>query len=229
MNRLERLHAIAELLRRSAPHPVSAATLAERFDVSRRTVERDIAALRNAGVPLYAEHGRHGGQVSIGRSGATVLTLTSAEVTATLVALAAAGPNMPFAEAGATAAERLLDALGPTTRLAVTDLREQIRVPRQSPVRPRTRRTVEEGLRRQVVVNLDYADADGVRTSRSVDPVGFTRGAAGWYLIAWCHLRSAGRIFRLDRIVSARLTTRPSTRHDPDDPLGWVPEDLVTP
>ena len=50
MNRLERLHALTEHLRRVAPRPVSAASLADRFGVSRRTIERDLAALRNAGV-----------------------------------------------------------------------------------------------------------------------------------------------------------------------------------
>ncbi|MEM9656617.1 MAG: HTH domain-containing protein, partial [Actinomycetota bacterium] len=63
MQRLERLFAINDTLRRAAPHRVSAAKLAEEFDVSRRTIERDLASLRAAGVPLYAERGRTGGQV----------------------------------------------------------------------------------------------------------------------------------------------------------------------
>ena len=229
VNRLERLHALTEHLRRVAPRPVSAASLADRFGVSRRTIERDLAALRNAGVALYAEHGRTGGQVSLDRSGSTVLTLTSAEVSAILVALAAAGPHMPFNDAGTTAAERLVDSLGPTGQLAVEDLRSRIRVRHQPTIPRRARRTVEEALRRSVVVNIDYTDADGNETTRSVDPVGFYNGAEGWYLIGWCHLRSAGRIFRLDRIKRARLTTKPSSHHDVDDTLGWVPDDLTTP
>lgn len=229
MNRLERLYALAELLRRHAPQPLSAATLADRFGVTRRTIERDLAALRRAGVPLYAEHGRCGGQISIDRGGTTVLALSAAEVSAIVVALAAAGPQMPFNEAGATATDRLLDALGPTTRLGVTDLRSRIRVRRQPAVPARARRTVEESLRRSVVVNLDYVDATGHRTTRAVDPVGFYNGATGWYLIAWCHLRRAGRIFRLDRIEGARLTAKPCRHHDVDDILGWVPDEVMAP
>ncbi len=229
MNRLERLHALTEKIRRAAPRPVSATSLAERFGVSRRTIERDLAALRSAGVPLYAEHGRTGGQVSLDQSGTTVLALSSAEVSAILVALAAAGPHMPFNDAGATAAERLLDSLGPTSQLVVRDLRSRIRVRRQPSTSKRSRRTVEEALRRSVMVNLDYTDADRNQTTRSVDPVGFYNGADGWYLIGWCHLREAGRIFRLDRIDGARLTTQPSAQHDVDHILGWVPNDLTTP
>ena len=229
VNRLERLHALSEFLRRSAPRPVSAATLADRFGVTRRTIERDLAALRSAGVPLYAEHGRTGGQVSLDRSGSAVLTLSSAEVAAILVALAAGGPGMPFTDAGVTAAERLIDSLGPTSRLAVEDLRSRIRVRDQAPIPKRARRTVEEALRRSVVVNIDYTDANCSRTTRGVDPVGFYNGAEGWYFIGWCHLRRAGRIFRLDRISNARLTARPSGQHDVDETLGWVPSALTTP
>ena len=229
MNRLERLHAIAETLRRSAPTPISSAVLADRFDVSRRTIERDLNALREAGVPLYSEMGRTGGQVTLDQQGSSVLTLSAAEVSALLVALAAAGPQLPFGDAGASAANRLLDSLGPITRVGVEELRSRVRVRQQPTSARRARRTVEEGVRRGVVVNLDYVDAQGEMTTRSVDPVGFYNGRDGWALIAWCHLRAAGRLFRLDRIRSARLTTRPAVRHDVDDTLGWVPDELTTP
>ncbi len=229
MNRLERLHAITEMLRRSAPRPLSSAVLAERFDVSQRTIERDLAALREAGVPLYAELGRSGGQVTLDQQGASVLTLSAAEVSALLVALAAAGPQLPFGDAGASAANRLLDSLGPITRVGVEELRSRVRVRQRPTTARRARRTVEEGVRRGVVVNLDYVDAHGVATTRSVDPVGFFDSAEGWALIAWCHLRADGRLFRLDRIRSARLTTRPAVRHDVDETLGWVPDEVAVP
>lgn len=229
MNRLERLHAITETIRRAAPRPVAAASLAERFGVTRRTIERDLAALRRAGVPLYAERGRTGGHVSLDRSGTTVLALSSAEVSAIVVALASAGPQMPFSDAGSTAVDRLLDSLSPTDHLVVHDLRSRIRVRQPPAISKRARRTVEEALRRSVVVNIDYSDADSNKTSRSVDPVGFQQGTDGWYLIGWCHLRQAGRVFRLDRISSARLTTRAAARHDVDAVLGWVPDPLTTP
>ena len=229
MNRLERLHAIAEHLRRSAPSPVSARSLADRFEVSRRTIERDLAALRNSGVPIYAEHGRSGGQVRLDAVGSAVLSLTPAEVAAIAVALAAAGPYMPFRDAGASATSRLLDALGPASQVVVEDLRSRIRVPAQPPVPKRASRTIEQALRRRLVVNIDYTDARGAETSRSVDPVGFHHGGDGWHLIAWCHLRRQGRLFRLDRVRRARLTAIPCAEHDVDEVLGWVPEAVRSP
>jgi predicted DNA-binding transcriptional regulator YafY len=229
VNRLERMYAINETLRRSAPRPVSAARLAERFGVTRRTIERDLAALGAAGVPLYAEHGRTGGHVTLDRPGNIVLSLSSSEASALLIALAAAGDDMPFSDDGTTAAARLLDHLDMTTRLGVEALRAQIRVREQPPIGRRVRHTLEQALRRSVVVNIEYTDASGKESSRSVDPVGFYNGSDGWYLIGWCHLRAGGRIFRLDRVRSARLTSRPAARHDVDATLGWVPDPLKIP
>lgn len=231
MNRLERLYAISETIRRRTPRPVSAARLADEFDVSRRTIERDLAALRSAGVPLYARHGRTGGQLSIDQPGNMVLTLSTSEVSALLIAVAAGGGGMPFADAGATATQRLLDGLPDATRLGVEELRSRIRTEagRHPPIKMRTRRTLEEAVKRSVVVNLDYTDAHGNHTTRSVEAVGFYNGDDGWYLIGWCRLRDAGRIFRLNRIQAARLTTRSIPNRDVDETLGWVPHDTTVP
>lgn len=234
MNRLERLYAVNEYIRRHRNQPVSAAMLAREFEVTRRTIERDLAALRSSGVPLYAEHGRNGGQHTLDRSGTVVVALSTPEVVSLVMALASAGTGMPFSDAGGAAVKRLLDGLSEQTRFEVDALRRRIRTVDESarncaPVSARVRRTVEEGVRRGVVVNLAYTDANGTATVRSVEALGFYRGADGWFLVGWCHLRGAGRIFRLDRIASARLTRRPATERSVDDTLGWVPHDVRAP
>ena len=61
MNRTDRLYALVEELRAVAPRP--ARQLAGRYEVSTRTIERDILALQEAGVPIYAVAGRGGGYV----------------------------------------------------------------------------------------------------------------------------------------------------------------------
>ncbi len=229
MARLDRLYAIAEELRRNAGHPVSAARLAERFEVSRRTIERDLDALRRAGVPLYAEPGRRGGAVlEPGGGGRVVFSLTAEEVTALLLA-ATAVRDLPFGDAGREAIERLLAALPSATRVEVERLRHRIRaVPAQpAPVRPAVRRAVQDAVRGAVAVNLRYVDRNGAMTSRTVEAHGFYSSADGWYLVGWCLLRDAGRIFRLDRIRSARITTRPIAARALDDVLGWVPQPVV--
>jgi predicted DNA-binding transcriptional regulator YafY len=63
MNRTDRLYALVEELRAVAPRPRSARHLAEHYEVSTRTIERDILARQESGVPIYAETGRRGGYV----------------------------------------------------------------------------------------------------------------------------------------------------------------------
>lgn len=231
MQRLERLFAINEALRREAPRRVSAARLADDFGVSRRTIERDIATLQAAGVPLYAERGRTGGHISLDQVGNVVVTLSPPEVTALLVALASAGPDMPYADAGAAAASRLLDGLPVATRVAVDELRNRVRYSPTVSQRSarRVRRTIDTAVERGVVVRLDYCDARGQVTTRAVDAVGYFRGSEAWGLVGWCHLRGAGRLFRLDRIQRATLTKAMATPRDLDDTLGWVPVETEAP
>ncbi len=61
VNRTDRLYALVEELRACAPRRLSARELAARFEVSARTVERDISALQQSGTPIYAEPRRTGG------------------------------------------------------------------------------------------------------------------------------------------------------------------------
>jgi predicted DNA-binding transcriptional regulator YafY len=92
-------------------------------------------------------------------------------------------------------------------------------------VAPRPR-IVDEALRAGVVVNLDYQDADGqVTRSRPVEPLAFARTGGQWYLLGWCHHAGAGRWFRLDRILEARLTRKRSAPRDLHETFGVPPQD----
>lgn len=229
MKRLERLYAVAEELRRRAPTPVSAATLAERFGVTRRTMERDLAALRDAGVPLYAEPGRTGGYSVLGE-GRAVFNLSSTEVTALLIAVAFAG-TAPYGAAARAASQRLLGALPDPTRVSVDQLVDRIRAgaSERPAASPRVLSSVEDAVREQRVVNIEYVDSDGDRTKRAVEAVGFYTGGDGWYLIGWCRLRQDGRIFRLDRIQTARLTKETFAERNVDETLGFTPQPVSAP
>jgi predicted DNA-binding transcriptional regulator YafY len=231
MQRLERLYAINEAVRRATPASVSARRLADEFGVTRRTIERDLAALRSAGVPLYADHGRLGGQRTVADPERIVVTLSVAEVSALLIALAAGGPDLPFCDAGRTATARLLDGLPDATRVGVEGLRARIRTRPHPAVRPRVRvrRTLEQCVQRSRMANIDYRDRNGEFSTRAVECLGFLHGSEGWYLIGWCRLRGAGRLFRLDRIRSARATRQHALERDLDAVLGWVPYRVAAP
>ncbi|MBM0259200.1 HTH domain-containing protein, partial [Micromonospora sp. 4G55] len=107
MNRTDRLYALVEELRAVSPRPRSARWLAGRFEVSTRTIERDISALQGSGVPIWAEPGRTGGYVVDRAHTLPPVNLTAVEAVAMAVALHRLG-GTPFAGAGATALRKLL-------------------------------------------------------------------------------------------------------------------------
>jgi predicted DNA-binding transcriptional regulator YafY len=87
MNRLDRLYALVEELRAAGPRGKSARRLAEHFEVSVRTIERDILALQEAGVPISAQTGRRGGYMLDSSMTLPPLNFTPAEAVAMAVGL----------------------------------------------------------------------------------------------------------------------------------------------
>jgi len=230
VRRIERLYAISEHLRRATPGTISARRLAEELGVTRRTIERDLAALRLAGLPLYGTPGRRGGTGTVGRRSTAVVAMTEQEVVALIVAAHLAG-DAPFATSAATAIGKLLDALDAPERVQADELRGRFRLAARpgSSGSARVRSVLEDALRTRTVVRLTYVDRNGVRTVRGVEPTGFYLDGEAWALIAWCRLRHAGRLFFLDRIAAAHPTRQPFEPRDPDAVLGWVPAPGVAP
>lgn len=204
MNRTDRLYALVEELRAVAPAWRSAGDLAGRFEVSRRTIERDLSALQQAGVPIYATPGRRGGYAIDTDHTLPPLNLTPGEVTAVATALAAEG-STPFTASGRSALQKMLAALRDVDTESAQALARRVRIYDRSVERARPPGVVEHAIIQRRVVTLDYVDKQGVPTDRTVEPVAVIGVSPNWYLWAWCRLRSAPRAFRLDRIRGARL------------------------
>ncbi|MFF3618976.1 helix-turn-helix transcriptional regulator [Streptomyces sp. NPDC002467] len=202
MNRTERLYALVEELRAVSPRPRSARWLAERFGVSTRTIERDLGALQQSGVPLYAEPGRSGGYVVDKDHTLPPLTITAPEAAALAVALHRLSGS-PFAEDARSALRKVLAVMPQRDRQAARELAGRVRVPVE-PARPSALpHALREALSSGRLVHLHYADARGEVSDGVVEPLGFL-GGEHWYLIGWCRPRSAVHGFRLDRIREAR-------------------------
>lgn len=241
MNRTDRLYAIAEELRRAGPAGRTSAALAERFEVASRTIKRDVLALQEAGLPIWATAGPGGGYVLDASATLPPLTFSAREAIALAVALAM-GRALPFAPDGQTALTKLLGAMRPEDRAAAEALGSRIwtrsrpddrdptdRTGRmRADVRPAAARVVDEAIRDQVVVVIDYTDGSGTRTERRpVEPQVHALHGDQWFLLAWCRRRRAGRWFRLDRIDRAVLTTEKIVPRDLEATFGAVPSDAA--
>lgn len=109
LRRVERQHLLIEELCARTPRRITGARLAELLEVAPRTIERDIARLRDAGIPIDVRTGPGGGYaITITRHLASV-QLTSAETAALLAALVAIGPSS--SATARTAMAKLLAAL----------------------------------------------------------------------------------------------------------------------
>jgi len=225
VNRTERLYAIADELRAAGPRGRTSAWLARRLEVSTRTVKRDVEALLQAGVPLWAQAGPGGGYVLDATRTLPPLNITGVEAAAIAVALAAL-PALPFAVDARSALSKVLAAMPPAEQERAGEIASRLwlRVPEPLP-QPAVARALDEAVRTRRVIMLQYAGRNGEITERAVEPAALAATGGRWYLLAWCRLRSGPRWFRTDRIRSAHLTAEPAPEHDPATLFGVPPPD----
>jgi predicted DNA-binding transcriptional regulator YafY len=230
VNRTDRLYALVEELRARAPRVVRASELADRFEVTTRTIERDLLALQEAGVPIWAQPGPRGGYGLNAETTLPPLNLTPAEAAAIATALAATRA-MPFAEAGRSALQKLSGVMASAPKDSATRLVRHIRVapgPRHSPTSS-IAEVIQQALLASVAVELRYRDSESRETVRIVEPGGLVGTHHGWYLAAWCRLRQAPRAFRLDRVAAANLTGELIAVRPLDSLLTDLPFELAEP
>ncbi|MFF4171647.1 helix-turn-helix transcriptional regulator [Streptomyces sp. NPDC001744] len=217
--RADRLVSLVLLLRQRGR--LTADALARELEVSTRTVLRDIEALSSAGVPVYAERGRHGGFALL-PGFRTELTGLNHEET---LALLTAGPGrggqaFGLGPALASALRKVVDALPESRRDAAGDAARRLLVEPETDLLPR-RTDAEEvpgatmaEIRRAVLagqrLRIHYAAADQEPRWRTVDPVGLVTVRRRGYLLA---TRSgADRTYRLSRTLAAEALPEPARR-----------------
>lgn len=202
MNRTDRLYALVEELRAVSPRPRSARWLAARFEVSSRTIERDIGALQQAGVPIWAEPGRTGGYALDRAHTLPPVNLTPAEAVAMAVALRRLA-GTPFAGPGGTALRKLVAVLPAAEAAEAHRLAGRVHLIGDGPATP-VPAIVADAVSARRVLRIGYADRSGAESLRDVEPLGYLGNSQHWYLAAWCRLRGQLRCFRTDRIRSIR-------------------------
>ncbi|MEV6287472.1 WYL domain-containing protein [Kribbella sp. NPDC051770] len=217
--RADRLVSLVLLLRQRGR--LSAATLARELEVSTRTVLRDIEALSTAGVPVYAERGRHGGFALLPGFQTELTGLGPDEALALLVAGSRRGAQaFGLGSALASAMLKLVDALPDSYRDTATgaaqrllldpeiDILSRRRDPDEipEPVMGEIRRAVLTGHR----LRIQYAPAGQPPEWRTVDPIGLVTVREQGYLLA----TKAGddRTYRLSRVLAAEALPEPAER-----------------
>lgn len=223
MARAERLMELAERLRGSEATTVG--ELAEELGVSRRTLLRDLAALRERGMPISGEAGPGGGVRLEGDRGLAAVHLSLAEIVAIWLGarLSQAASDLPWGGAASSAMSKLLSSLPAPKARALRALcrRVIVGVPASTQVStgagatpPELLRLFEEAFSGGLGLGFQYTDREDRTTSRRIEPHGLLVQSPVWYVLARDLDKAEPRTFRMDRISRPRLLVEVTFRPD---------------
>jgi predicted DNA-binding transcriptional regulator YafY len=207
---------------------MTAYELAERLEVSERTIYRDITALGMAGIPVYAERGPGGG-CRLVEGYRTSLTGFTEEEVRTLFLSGAPGllNDLGLSTAREVAARKLIAALPASYRQRVEQARQRIHV---DPVGwsqyddeavPHLE-TLQRAVLNEERLRLLYRKGSGEVVSRIVDPLGLVAKATIWYLVGrYSDPGGEMRVFRVSRVLDVTFLGEPSVRPVDFDLAGY--------
>jgi predicted DNA-binding transcriptional regulator YafY len=207
--------------------------LAERLEVTERTVRRDVARLRDLGYGIESDAGPWGGYRLAAGSAMPPLNLDDDEALAVAVALReAALRGVLGSDQAALSALFKLQRLLPRR---VADRLSQfadafVHTPQGTPdpVSSAVLLELASACRHQQRLRLAYQDRDGRHSTREVDPFRLVRTANRWYLVALDVDRGQWRTFRADRVVEAHRTGAEARITDPPDAARLVADMLTS-
>ena len=214
MNRIDRLFGILTLLQ--SKKYVPAETIAEKFNISIRTVYRDIKALCEQGIPV--SHEQYRGYFVVQGYFIPPVSFTSEEANALLLM-----ETMVNGFADKSISRHYSSALNKVKAVLRTQQKEKLEMltnnmhfhlpecfhndfeylsPLQTAISSRT------------ILEIDYKNKNSEVSKRLVEPIGLVFYAFGWHIIGWCHLRKEYRDFKVIRMLKLRNTDRPFTKQD---------------
>lgn len=221
-----RQETIVRLLRRNTS--LTIAELAQEAGASRRTLLRDIGALRDQGFVIHSESGPGGGLRLDPRSVQTASQMSVVEIFALTISVATTRSNWAFpfaslADAGLAKIESLLsadkvhDLRGLLACLHIGQLSPLQDISDIGQMDTALLQVFEDGFLQRRLIRFDYRDAKGGQTTRQVEPQAILILPPLWYLVAWDGARTDFRYFRMDRIIAPEClpTTSFRRRHVP--------------
>lgn len=204
MRRADRLFHIVQLIR--GRRLSTAAFLAQRLEVSQRTIYRDIADLQRQGIPIEGEAGvgyRLGPGFQL-----PPLMFTEGEAQALVAAArwAQVWLDPALARQAQDALGKILSVLPAGTRAAAESMALYAPLMATDPRTQAHLQTLREATASRSKLVLSYQDQNGESSQRTVRPLGCFYWGKVWTLAAWCEWRAAFRSFRLDRMAQVKVS-----------------------
>ena len=209
MNRIDRLLGILILLQ--SRKYVAAERIATQYQISIRTVYRDIRALTEQGVPLSFEPNK--GYYIVQGYFLPPVSFTSAEANALLLMerLVSGFADQSIQIQYTAALNKVKCVLKGQQKAALEQLEQHIKIQLPPCVSNEFEylSVLQEAISARKILNIDYIDSQQQLSNRLVEPIGLIFYAFSWHLIAWCHKRAAYRDFKISRITQINPTDEP--------------------
>ncbi|GAA2257146.1 YafY family protein [Streptomyces amakusaensis] len=228
---LTRVLTLLELLQSHAR--LTGAELADRLDTDVRTVRRYMSHLRELGIPVEAERGRHGGYRLARGYRMPPLVLTNDEALAVVLGLLAAERlgMSTAAPASAGALAKIERVLPHATREPLAAMREALSFTANAVIgqAPGTGvlLALAQASRAGTTVGISHRSWRQEQTERDIDPYGVVFHTGRWYAVGHDHLRDSLRTFRIDRIASVTPRADGFTAPDGFDPVAHLTSTLA--
>lgn len=200
MNRIDRLFGILTLLQ--SKKYISADKIAERFEISLRTVYRDVKALQEQGIPVAFEQfkgyflvqGYFLPPVSFNMDEANAMLLVESLVSGF------ADHSIRTHYAAALTKIKAVLKTSQKEKLEILNAHIKLQVPESMKFNYEFLSLIQTAISEKKMVSLKYTNAKNESSTREIEPIGLIFYAFSWHLIAWCHVRNQYRDFNLTRI-----------------------------
>ena len=205
--------------------------LADEFGLSFRTISRYLHELSEVGFPIYSVQGRGGGYRLLQERMLPPIAFLENEAIAVFFACQSLQyfGSLPFDESAASALHKFYHYLPADVKDQIDRLKNKVVI--WNPYRSMSStclQTLLQAIMKRSIVTIEYNSSDGL-TQRDIQPVGLYANQGYWYCPAFCFLRETYRLFRADRISSARLNESFTYREDLNNRsvLDWITPDMT--
>ena len=199
---------------------VTAKELAERFEVSTRTIYRDVDILSTAGIPVYTNKGNGGGISILDNFSINKTVLNEGERDSLLLALKTL-QSTKYPEI-----DKVLDKIGAVFKQSpAADWVDINFSPWGSgPNAENKLLNIKMAILGCHVITFDYINANGIKSQRTAEPLQLRYNGQAWYMSAYCRTRQQVRTFRLSRIKNLVVTDKAFTRRPVENAVEEEPE-----
>lgn len=203
MEKIERLISIVMILLQK--NVVSTTEFSQLFNVSKRTILRDMETLSFSNVPIYSVHGFYGGFGIMEEYKLDKRLLSSSDLENILTALGGLGQIL-FSDEVELTLKKIEAMIGSTSRRGSIHLSFYDWEGRSDILQ--TLKTCQESILKRRLISFDYMDKNGVQTNRIVEPYQLHFSETSWYLKGFCLHRQSYRTFKLSRIDNLHMDVK---------------------